>query len=103
MIGIWAAASTAGAGAMQHQRREGTLELLAAAPAPFFATLAPVTLAMSTVGLCSMAATVIWAHLNPDQPRAGRRSGLQNIGSGIDGHSTNATTKIMRRDSEIRT
>jgi len=63
MIGIWAAASTSGAGAMQHQRREGTLELLAAAPSPFSATLAPVTLAMSTVGLYSMVATVIWARL----------------------------------------
>jgi ABC-2 type transport system permease protein len=63
MIGIWSATSTSGAGSMQHLRREGTLELLAAAPVPFPASLAPVTLAMSTVGLYSMAATVIWARL----------------------------------------
>lgn len=63
MIGIWSATSTSGAGAMQRQRREGTLELLAAAPAPFAATLFPITLAMSTVGLYSMAATLIWARL----------------------------------------
>lgn len=63
LIGIWSSTSASGAGAMQRQRREGTLELLAGAPAPFAATLIPVTLAMSTVGLYSMAATVIWARL----------------------------------------
>jgi len=63
MIGIWSATSTSGANAMQHERREGTLELLATAPVNFAATLIPVTLAMSTVGLYSMIATVIWARM----------------------------------------
>jgi ABC-2 type transport system permease protein len=63
MIGIWSATSTSGASAMQRERREGTLELLAGAPVRFAATLIPITLAMSTVGLYSMVATVIWARL----------------------------------------
>jgi len=63
MIGIWSATSTSGANTMQRERREGTLELLAAAPVHFAATMIPITLAMSTVGLYSMAATVIWARL----------------------------------------
>ncbi len=63
LIGIWSSTSTSGASAMQDQRFQGTLELLAAAPAPFAATLAPIMLAMSTVGLYSMIATLAWGRL----------------------------------------
>lgn len=63
VMGIWSSTSTSGAGAMQRERRQGTLELLAASPAPFPATLLPITLAMSTIGLYSMVATAVWARL----------------------------------------
>jgi ABC-2 type transport system permease protein len=63
LIGIWSSTSTSGASAMQDQRSQGTLELLAAAPAPFAATIAPITLAMSTIGIYSMIATLVWGRL----------------------------------------
>lgn len=63
LMGIWSSTSTAGASAMQTQRWQGTLELLAAAPAPLAAALAPITLAMSTVGIYSLIATLVWARL----------------------------------------
>lgn len=63
LLGIWSSTSTSGASAMQDQRYQGTLELLAAAPVPLAATLAPVTLAMSTIGLYSMVATLAWGWL----------------------------------------
>lgn len=63
VMGIWSSTSTSGAGAIQRERRQGTLELLAASPAPFPATMLPITLAMSTIGLYSMVATAVWARL----------------------------------------
>lgn len=63
VLGIWASTSTSGAGVIQRERRQGTLELLVAAPAPFAATIMPVTLAMSTIGVYSMAATLAWGRL----------------------------------------
>lgn len=63
VMGIWSSTSTAGAGAIQRERWQGTLELLAASPAPFAATVLPITLAMSTVGLYSMVATAAWGRL----------------------------------------
>lgn len=63
LIGIWSSTSTSGAAAMQDQRFQGTLELLAVAPAPLAAALAPITLAMSTVGIYSMIATLAWGRL----------------------------------------
>jgi ABC-2 type transport system permease protein len=63
LLGIWSSTSTSGASLMQDQRSYGTLELLAAAPAPFAATLAPITLALSTIGTYSMIATLAWGRL----------------------------------------
>lgn len=63
VLGIWSATSTSGAGAIQRERWQGTLELLVAAPTPFAATVLPITLAMSTVGVYSMVATFVWAWL----------------------------------------
>ena len=60
VMGIWSATSTSAGSAMQRERWHGTLELLVAAPVHFAAVLLPVTIAMSTVGLYSMVATLLW-------------------------------------------
>jgi ABC-2 type transport system permease protein len=48
---------------MQRERWHGTLELLVAAPAHFSLVLLPVTVAMTTIGLYSMGATLLWGRL----------------------------------------
>jgi ABC-2 type transport system permease protein len=63
VLGVWSSTSTSAAGVIQRERRQGTLELLVAAPAPFAATILPVTLAMSTIGVYSIAATFVWGRL----------------------------------------
>jgi ABC-2 type transport system permease protein len=63
VMGIWATTSTAAGGALQRERWHGTLELLVAAPAHFSLVMLPVTLAMSTIGVYSMAATLVWGRL----------------------------------------
>jgi len=60
VMGVWSATSTAAGAALQRERWHGTLELLVAAPAHFSLVMLPVTIAMSTIGLYSMAATLLW-------------------------------------------
>jgi ABC-2 type transport system permease protein len=60
VMGIWSATSTSAGSAMQRERWHGTLELLVAAPTHFALVLLPVTIAMSTIGLYSMVATLAW-------------------------------------------
>jgi ABC-2 type transport system permease protein len=60
VMGIWSATSTTAGSAMQRERWHGTLELLVAAPTHFALVLLPVTIAMSTIGLYSMVATLAW-------------------------------------------
>jgi ABC-2 type transport system permease protein len=55
-------------GAIQWQRRQGTLETLIVSPAPFVLVLAPLTLATSTMGVYSVAATLLWGRLLFDVP-----------------------------------
>ena len=62
VMGIWSATSTSASGAIQQQRWLGTLELLVAAPANFALLMLPLTVAMSTIGLYSMIATLAWGH-----------------------------------------
>jgi len=62
VMGIWSATSTSASGAVQQQRWLGTLELLVAAPANFALVMLPLTVAMSTIGLYSMIATLAWGH-----------------------------------------
>lgn len=62
VMGIWSATSTSAASMLQRERRQGTLELLAATPANFALVLLPISVAMSTVGLYSMVATLLWGH-----------------------------------------
>lgn len=60
VMGIWSTTSTSAGGAMQRERWHGTLELLVIAPTHFALVLLPVTIAMSTMGLYSMVATLLW-------------------------------------------
>jgi ABC-2 type transport system permease protein len=60
VMGIWSATSTTASSALQQERRQGTLELLVATPAPFALVMAPLTLSMATVGAYSMVTTLLW-------------------------------------------
>jgi ABC-2 type transport system permease protein len=63
VMGIWAATSTTAGSAMQRERWHGTLEVLVASPSPFALILLPVTVAMATIGLYCMVATLLWGRL----------------------------------------
>jgi ABC-2 type transport system permease protein len=63
VMGVWSSTSVAASSAIQRERWAGTLELLAAAPTHFSLILMPITLAMSTVGIYSMTATLLWGRL----------------------------------------
>jgi ABC-2 type transport system permease protein len=60
MMGIWSLTTTAAAAALQWRRRVGLLELLVAAPVPFWAVLAPITIAISALGVYSIAASLLY-------------------------------------------
>ena len=63
MMGIWSLTTTASAAALAHRRRVGLLELLVAAPIPFWAVLAPITIAISAVGIYSIATSLLYTRL----------------------------------------
>jgi ABC-2 type transport system permease protein len=63
VMGVWSATSTTAGSAMQRERSHGTLELLVAAPTHFAFVLLPITIAMATIGLYSMAATLLWGRV----------------------------------------
>ena len=48
--------------AMQRERWHGTLELLVGTPRHFALVLLPVTLAMATIGIYSLVATLLYGH-----------------------------------------
>lgn len=60
VMGVWSATSTTASSALQRERRQGTLELLVAAPTPFPLLVIPITLSMATIGLYSLLATLLW-------------------------------------------
>lgn len=62
-MGVWSAVSTSAATTLQHERQQGTLELLVASPRPFALLVAPITLAMATIGLYSFVATLLFGRL----------------------------------------
>lgn len=76
VMGVWSAVSTTASSSLQTERRQGTLELLVAAPRPFALVVAPATVAMATIGLYSMVATLLFGRvvfgirLSLDQPLA---------------------------------
>ena len=59
VMGIWSSTSTSAGSAMQRERWHGTLELLVTSPVHFSLILLPVTVAMTTMGLYSMVATLL--------------------------------------------
>jgi ABC-2 type transport system permease protein len=63
VMGIWSATATSASNVLQRERFHGTLELLVATPVHFSLVLLPITIALSTVGVYSMAATLIWGRL----------------------------------------
>jgi ABC-2 type transport system permease protein len=63
VMGVWSSTSVAASAAIQRERWLGTLELLAASPVHFSLILLPITLAMSTIGIYSMTATLLWGRL----------------------------------------
>jgi len=75
-MGVWVSVSTSAATALQRERSLGTLELLVAAPRPFWLLVVPITLAMSTFGLYSFITTMLWGKflfaipISLDQPVA---------------------------------
>jgi ABC-2 type transport system permease protein len=62
-MGVWSATSTTASGALQSERRQGTLELLVVAPARFPLLVLPIALSMTTIGLYSLVATLLWGRL----------------------------------------
>ena len=54
---------TTASSALQRERWHGTLELLVAAPTRFALVLLPITIAMATIGVYSMVATLLWGWL----------------------------------------
>ena len=60
VMGVWSSISVAASSALQRERWLGTLELLVGAPVHFSLILLPITIAMSTSGVYSMAATLLW-------------------------------------------
>lgn len=63
VMAIWSSVAFSSGGAIEIQRSLGTLELLVAAPVPFAAVLAPITIATSAVGVYALAATLFWGRV----------------------------------------
>jgi ABC-2 type transport system permease protein len=58
VMGMWSATSTTAGNAMQRERWHGTLESLVATPPHFGLVLLPITLAMATIGIYCLVATL---------------------------------------------
>jgi ABC-2 type transport system permease protein len=63
LMGIWSATLFGAGGAINYQRWQGVLEPLIAAPPPYVLVLFPQTLAASTIGVYSLASTLLWGRL----------------------------------------
>ena len=63
VMGIWSTTTAQGAGALQTQRRLGILELLVASPTPFWAVVLPISVAISAIGVYSLAVGLIYVHV----------------------------------------
>jgi ABC-2 type transport system permease protein len=63
VMGIWSSTTAQGAGALQRQRSLGILELLVASPTPFWAVALPITLAISAIGIYSLATGLVYVRL----------------------------------------
>ena len=65
---MWSLVVIGSAGALEHQRWLGTLELLVGAPVPFAVVIAPISMASGAVGLYALVATLAWGTLLFDVP-----------------------------------
>jgi ABC-2 type transport system permease protein len=63
VMGMWSAMATTATMALQRERSEGMLELVAGAPTPLGVVLAPITVALATVGLYSLVVVLVWARI----------------------------------------
>ena len=63
VMGIWSSTTASGAGALQAQRRLGVLELLVASPMPFWSVLLPISIAISAIGVYSLAIGLLYVRL----------------------------------------
>ncbi len=63
IMGIWSTVVFGCGGVISWQRHQGMLEPLVMAPVPFVLVLMGITLGTATVGLYSMAATLVWAEV----------------------------------------
>lgn len=63
VMAIWSSVAFSAGGAIELQRQLGTLELLVAAPIPFGAVLAPITIATSAIGIYALGATLLWGRV----------------------------------------
>jgi ABC-2 type transport system permease protein len=70
VMAMWSIVVLGSSGALEHQRWQGTLELLVAAPVPFAVTIAPITIATGVVGAYSLLATLGWGTLLFEVPLA---------------------------------
>jgi ABC-2 type transport system permease protein len=76
MMGIWASTLSGSGMAIQTQRRQGVLELLVLAPHPYATILGGLTLATASLGIYSLAATLLWGWLLFGVPLAITHVGL---------------------------
>ncbi len=60
---LWPMTTIAASSAIQNQRWYATLELLVIAPANFALVLVPICLAVSSIGVYSLASTLVWGRL----------------------------------------
>ena len=63
VMGIWSTTATSAGGAVQQQRNWKVLELLVGAPSPLVLVLAPITVAISGIGVYSIVTTLLWGRL----------------------------------------
>jgi ABC-2 type transport system permease protein len=68
LMGMWSSTLFGSGGAIQFQRWQGTLEIVVAAPPPFFLTMLPLTLATASIGLYSVVGTLFWGIVLFDVP-----------------------------------
>jgi ABC-2 type transport system permease protein len=63
VMGIWSSTTASGAGALQTQRRLGVLELHVASPTPFWNVLLPISIAISAIGVYSIAIGLVYVRV----------------------------------------
>lgn len=63
IMGMWTCQGVIASSLLTRERWAGTLELVVAAPTPLGRVLVPITLALSTIGLYTVVAAIVWERL----------------------------------------